>query len=265
MLNGTRPPEKLAIVDMSQPIPLFEGNVVTDDEAGLRVHVPTRILNTPDHGDWTLDVTGQQNKFKEYDDYGTIRFLQNDKQQVAGGIWVPHVYAFETTDPLTNLPEIKDRERLAIGIYLKKVDSEDERAPRQHESGVLLKTAYGQFGANPETDRYFCYPYGHNLLFQEFVGIDTSHVYNEQIEYPDVERPSIIVYLEGVLAEGGQVALDAVLEGPVPEGYGSPEPLPHETRTIRQFESPGHFGSLQVPVTELYDPSLEAHISFDMF
>lgn len=255
---------EMPAVDLSQPVDLFENSDVIDDGAGLRLYVPPRLVQTGNYGDWKLDVTGGKTTFKEYDDYGRIRVYSSDDRKTYRGIWIPHVFAFEATDPLTNLPEIRDRERLAIQVSLEKLDEEDKHPPL-HETGILLETIHGRFGANPEESRFFNYPYGHHLLFDEFVCLDTSHVYNENLELPDVEAPSASEYLERVRAEEGEAAAKEVLKGPLPEELERPGPLPHETRTVNQFESAGHFGTIQVPVTELYDPGLKAHVTFDMF
>ena len=255
--------KEMPVVDLNEPINLFENSSVIEDDSGLGLHVPTRLLQTDHLGDWELDVTGAKTAFKEYDDYGSIRTLYNNETKSYRGIWVPHVFAFEATDPLTNLPEIRDRERLAIKVKLTKVEAE-EKHPGFRQTGALLETMYGRFGANPEESSYFSYPYGHHLLFQEFVCLDTSHVYNERLELPDIEPPSAIAYLEKIAAEQGQEAAEEAMRGPVPDELRRPDPLPHETREIVQFESAGHFGTVQVPVTDLYDPGLKAHITFDM-
>jgi hypothetical protein len=255
---------EIPVVDLTQPISLFENSTITDDEAGLKLHVPTRLVQSGNYGDWELDVSGKQMRFKEYDDYGAIRVLHNKVEDTCRGIWIPHVFGFEATDSLTNLPEIRDRERLAVEVTLWKVD-EEEDTPNLHETGVLLETTYGRFGANAEEGRFFSYPWGHHLLFEEFVCLDTTHVYNENLELPDVEVLSAIDYIERIRAEQGEAAAKEALRGPLPEELQRPGPLPHETRKLNQFESAGHFGALQVPVTELYDPGLKAHITFDMF
>ncbi len=63
----------MPIVDFTQPVNLFENGSVIDDDAGLRLHVPTRLVQTGNYGDWMLDVSGGKTTFKEYDDYGNTK------------------------------------------------------------------------------------------------------------------------------------------------------------------------------------------------
>lgn|GEM_PF-6985604 len=177
------------IVPRFEPIALFDG--ARFDERGDMTVTP-KVITSQDLGQWILRVKGKGVKPKERDDYGAMfAYVSQDQSRGFEQMWAPHLYPWESVSDL-GLPEISDRDRLALEVTLTRVLSRDEIDPPAtlpislHTSqGVFLSDGGGEDGATAYSMQLS------GLLYRDFVhtqdssGCNTTRFTAEEVSmYP---------------------------------------------------------------------------------
>lgn len=234
-------------------VDLFKNVIVTSSEGELKFEVPPRIIETAKNGMWVLEVRGKREWFKEYRDYGAIRFLQNRRS-----IWVPHLYAFESIDE-NNMPEVRDRERLNVEITMKKLPGHS-KSP--YPMSVRVDTLNGEYCAREDLG----YNYGSDTCwFLEFVHVDGDLVAHD-VQHPQEEigLTPVTDYLGTLFAKGQIDEAERYIRGEevLPPEFDSPEP---EISSDKSDLTGEPFGQLWVPVDTLRRGEVYAKISFPPF
>lgn len=249
-------PFKGEILDGRGEYELFKDVVITESDAGVRFHVPRRVIRTTDgKGYWGLEVYGSLEYFKERDDYGEIRFLSSGTS-----FWAPHMYPFEEMDE-RGLPLIRDRERCNVDIVLRSLaaDTGHQSVP---EVEAELRTPYVTLRAQDNIEDYN--PDG-DLSFSDFVDLSRP-LPADEVKYPE-KRPLYFSEIVADLETNGQAELAEsilTLRVPIPERYHAAyDPLDWQTRQPLKMVSSA-FGEVWVPLDQLR-AGIDATISFPTF
>ena len=237
-------------VDGAGEADLFKNVVVTSSEGELKFETPPRIVETAEHGRWVLNVRGKRQWFKERADYGEIRTFTDG----SGAIWVPHLFAFESIDEETSLPLVRDRERLNVEVTLRRLPGIG-RSP--YPMAVRVDTLNGEYGA--VEDIGLSYGSAATVWFVEFVQPD-GVLAAYDVEYPDVQRPSLTDYLESLEPEEARKVLEGQQELP-PEFRAAEREISQQKSDVTGTP----FGGLWVPVDTLRRGEVYAKISFPNF
>ncbi|MFZ1248862.1 MAG: hypothetical protein WAQ24_00910 [Candidatus Saccharimonadales bacterium] len=238
------------MLDGTQAHALFENPSVIKDEHGLRFEVPRRLVDTLYHGKWTLTVFGRHRWFKDIDEYGATRFTTGGK-----ALWVPHLYPFEETDQ-DNLPLIRDRERCSVTVQMTKYAGV---MPEPYPGAVEVVTNSDTLTARESPDSYN--PYG-NRYFTEFKSV--LPLILREVTFPELQWPSYSDYYE---SHPNAPSLMDVMDdkAPMPKEF-TDQFEPNDWRSRKRVQYSGAaFGTIWVPVEDLWRGKIAAQIRFPMF
>ena len=231
-----------------EPLPMFE-SVQIDENGSFRV--PERFIDTQKYGVWAFSVFGRLEHFKSRDEYGEVRFLQQEGD-ISGAIWAPHLYPFEETDD-RGLPLIRDRERCEMTVALRPVE-----APDIYPLCVEICAGNQTYGAEQDIS----YGLVEGGIFTEFVAVGDEFT-PENVTFPEMRWNNLVEYLNdnGRAAEYADMMTGKI---PVPEEYTSQfEAEDWKTRQPSTYTA-YRFGKIMVPVDRLH-AGIEAEILFPMF